>query len=250
MSDATWIERVDHTGEVVELVLKHAPVNALSANNLFELRDCINALSQEDKVRAIVITSALKVFSAGINLKEAEAFSSQEQCAMVQGLNEGFLALFSCPKPVICAIEGAAIAGGLFFVLTADHRIASENAKFGLAEVRVGVDFPIGPFEIAKAMLSANAARRLMLRGQPVDAQSAQEMGLIDLIVAHENVRKQALVDAAEFAQIPPKAYAAIKMQLRRDVIERIRSAPVQKTDWFSTETRPAMLKMLGQSNA
>ena len=247
MSDSSWIQRIDHDGGVVQLSLNGKPVNALTPGGLFGLRDCIQELSNDQNVRAIVLSSPLKVFSAGLNLKEARSFDSDQQHAMVCGLNEGFLALYACPKPVICAINGAAIAGGLFFALTADYRISAPKAQFGLAEVRVGVDFPVGPLEIAKATLSTNDARRLMLRGQPVDAEAAQRMGIVDMIVEAENVLPQALKDAAEFARIPAKAFASIKHQLRGDVIAKIRDAPPATDSWFTNETTAAMAKMLGE---
>jgi enoyl-CoA hydratase len=246
MSDSSWIEQVFHDDGVVELSLNNGPVNALTPDGLFGLRDCIDALSADDNVRAIVLTSPLKVFSAGLNLKEARSYDSAQQAAIVRGLNEGFLALYACPKPVIAAINGAAIAGGLFFVLAADHRVCVPNAQFGLAEVRVGVDFPVGPLEIAKATLSTNDSRRLMLRGQPVDAETAKVMGMVDQIVEADDLRAQALKDAAEFATIPPQAYASIKHQLRGDVIAKIRAAPSLDEDWFKPETTAAMAKMLG----
>lgn len=247
MSDSSWIKRIDHDDGVVELSLNRGPVNALTPDSLFGLRDCINDLSDDANVRAIVLSSPLKVLSAGLNLKEARTFDASQQDAIVRGLNEGFLAIYACPKPVICAINGAAIAGGLFFVLTADHRIAAPTAQFGLAEVRVGVDFPVGPMEIAKATLSSNDARRLMLRGQPIDAKTAQRMGMVDVIVDAAEVLPQALKDAAEFASIPAKAYASIKQQLRGDVIAKIRATPPSTDDWFTDETTVAMAKMLGE---
>lgn len=247
MSDSTWIERIEHDGGVVELSLNRGPVNALTPDGLFGLRDTITQMRDDPSVRAIVLSSPLKVFSAGLNLKAARAFDSVQQQAIVRGLNEGFLALYECPKPIICAINGAAIAGGLFFVLTADHRISCSTAQFGLAEVRVGVDFPIGPLEIAKATLSSNDTRRLMLRGQPVDAETAQRMGMVDKIVEAADVLPQALKDAAEFARIPPNAYASIKQQLRGDVVAKIKATPPSTQDWFTDETTAAMAKMLGE---
>ena len=95
--------------------------------------------------------------------------------------------------------------------------------------------------------MSSNDARRLMLRGQSVDAETAKNMGIVDLIVAAEDVLPQALKDAAEFAQIPAKAYASVKHQLRGDVIAKIRMAPPSANDWFTGETSPAMSKMLGE---
>jgi enoyl-CoA hydratase len=247
MADTTWIDTRHHNGGIIELSLNGGPVNALSPEKLMGFRDVIQQLGADDAVRAIVLTSPLKVFSAGLNLKEAQDFDDDAQIAIVNGLNEGFLAQYACPKPVICAIGGAAIAGGLFFVLASDHRIATPKALFGLAEVRVGVDFPVGPFEIARATLSTNELRRLILRGQPIKAEAAMSAGIVDRIVAPEDLRTEALKDAAEFASIPPKAFAAIKQQIRGDVIARIKDGTKATPEpWFTDETRSAMAKMIG----
>ena len=134
-----------HGDGIIELQLGRAPVNALSAEFLMEFADEITRIGQDDEVRAIILTSPFKVFSAGLDLKEAQDFDLEQQQAIVRGLNEGFLALYACPKPVVACIGGAAIAGGLFFVLASDRRVALSKSSFGLAEVRVGADFPFGP---------------------------------------------------------------------------------------------------------
>lgn len=247
MSDTSWITRIDHPDGVVELSLNSSPVNALTPDALMGYRDVLLDLGGDDDVRAIVLSSPLKVFSAGLNLKAAKDFDDADQRAIIDGLNEGFLAQYACPKPVICAAAGAAIAGGFFFVLASDHRVASPNAQFGLAEVRVGVDFPIGPLEIARATLSTNDLRRLILRGQPIGAEQALASGIIDKVVAREDVLPQALKDSAEFAQLPSIAYASIKAQIRGDVIAKIKAATTGEAPlWFNAQTRDAMQRMIG----
>lgn len=247
MADSRWITRINHENGVVELSLNSPPVNALTPEALMGYRDVFLDLGADDAVRAIVLSSPLKVLSAGLNLKAAQGFDQAEQRAIVDGLNQGFLAQYACPKPVICAAAGAAIAGGFFFVLASDHRIASPNAQFGLAEVRVGVDFPVGPFEIARATLSTNDLRRLILRGQPIGADDALAAGIIDKIVPREDVLSEALKDAAEFGALPSIAYASIKHQIRGEVIAKIKAATADvPAAWFNAQTRAAMQKMLG----
>jgi enoyl-CoA hydratase/carnithine racemase len=247
MADRSWITRIDHEDGVVELSLNSPPVNALTPEALFGYRDVLQDLGADDAVRAIVLSSPLKVLSAGLNLKAALDFDDTAQRAIVDGLNQGILAQYACPKPVICAAAGAAIAGGFFFVLASDHRIASPNAQFGLAEVRVGVDFPVGPLEIARASLSTNDLRRLILRGQPIGAEAALASGIIDKIVPREDVLAQALQDAAEFAALPSIAYASIKDQIRGDVIAKIKAATSGEAGpWFNAQTRDAMQRMIG----
>ena len=251
MTEAPDLTQTTHPGGVVCLTLNRSPVNALSADGLLRFAARIKALEADDDVRAIVIASPFKVFSAGLNLKEAQHFDLAAQHDIVRGLNEGFLALFACAKPTVVAVEGAAIAGGLFYVLASDLRIASAKAQFGLAEVRVGADFPLGPMEIARATLSANDLRRLMLTGQPVSAEDARMSGMIDRIVAEGTALDAALAEAAQLGQIPPKTFASVKRQIRGDVIARIEAgiasgANAPEDGWFNAETIPAMRAMLG----
>lgn len=238
-----------HDGGVVELVLNRAPVNALSAPFLQEFEKRLADLSAEDAVRAIVLTSPFKVFSAGLDLKEAQGFDIPAQDAIVKGLNEGFLALYASPKPTVCAVNGAAIAGGLFFVVGSDLRILSHRARLGLAEVRVGASFPVGPMEIARATLSPDMLRRLMLTGQPIDAQTAHAAGIADVL--DDETRTRALDEAKALARIPPLTYATVKRQIRGATIALIEAeiaagGNTPEGGWFNSETRTAMRAMIG----
>ncbi|AVO39897.1 enoyl-CoA hydratase/isomerase family protein [Pukyongiella litopenaei] len=251
MLSDNWILRSDHGGGVIELSLNRAPVNALSADFLMCFGEMLDDLATEQAVRAVVLTSPFAVFSAGLDLKEAPDFDLAGQHAIVEGLNVGFLHLFSFPKPVVTAIDGAAIAGGLFFVLAADYRVAGPRARFGLAEVRVGAEFPVGPLEIARATLGPNDLRRLMLTGRPVDAGTAAQSGIIDELVAQDAVVARAIDVARDLADNPKATYAAIKRQIRGAVIERIELAMADGANapdggWFNDETRDAMKHMIG----
>jgi len=251
MTRTSDLIRSDHTGGVVCLTLNHAPVNALSAGGLIQFAKMIQTLETDQTVRAIVLASPFKVFSAGLNLKEAQGFDLAAQHAIVKGLNEGFLALFACTKPTVVAVNGAAIAGGLFYVLASDYRVAAPRATFGLAEVRVGADFPLGPLEIARATLSPNDLRRLMLTGQPMSTEEARTSGMVDRIVEAEALLAETLAEAAKLGQIPPATFASVKLQIRGDAIAKIKAgiaagANAPEGGWFNDETIPAMRAMLG----
>src|SRR6056297_1258181 len=120
--DTGWLKRHAENG-VLRLTLAGPPVNALTPERLMGLDAAIADAEENEDVSAIVIDSACKAFSAGLDLKEAQHYDEKRQDAIVKGLNQGFLRLFECPKPVIVACGGAAIAGGLFFVLAADWRL-------------------------------------------------------------------------------------------------------------------------------
>lgn len=250
MSELT---QVPHEGGVVEVQLSRAPVNALSPAFLMDFKAVINALDDDPDVQAVVLSSRFKVFSAGLDLKEAQDFNLDQQFEIVTGLNEGFAALYGCKTPVVAAVNGAAIAGGLFFVLGADWRVAGPRASFGLAEVRVGADFPVGPLEIARAELTPALLRRLMLTGYPVNREVALTHGLCDEPTEAEAVLDTAITAARRLAQSPASTYASIKTQIRGETLAKIRTAidnGANRPDggWFTPQTRDAMRAMLGQS--
>ena len=244
--------RNDHGDGMVEVSLNRAPVNALSAVFLNGLADLLQDLDRDDAVRAVIFTSPFKVFSAGLDLKEAQGFDLADQNAIVAGLNTVFPALFGFAKPTVVAIKGAAIAGGLFFVLASDYRIAGPRASFGLAEIRVGADFPVGPLEIARATLDPNTLRRLMLTGRPITAAQALTCGVIDQIEADEAVLlDRALSAARDLAASPPETYNAIKRQIRGATLTLINDAIAAGANtpeggWFSDATKAAMKQMIG----
>ena len=186
-----------------------------------------------------------------MDLKEALGFDLKDQQAMVRGLNVSFTKLFGFPKPTIVAASGAAIAGGFFLVLASDYRIAGPKARFGLAEVRVGVNFPVGPLAIARATLAPNDLRRLMLGGHPIGAEAALAAGIVDLIEDADAVMVRAVSVARDYAAIPSGTFAEVKRQMRGPVIETIQNAMANGANtppegWFTAETKAAMSRMLG----
>ncbi len=129
--------------------------------------------------------------------------------------------------------------------------MATPRASFGLAEVRVGVDFPVGPLEIARAMLNPNDLRRLMQGGLPIRADAALAAGIVDEIAEPDRLMEQALAAARHYASLPPIAYAAVKRQVRGAAIATIGDAMNSGANepaggWFNSETKSAMVAMIG----
>ena len=104
---------------IVQMTLCREPVNALNPEFLTDVEQRLTAIDENNRVKAVIITSGLSVFSAGMDLKEAQAFSSAQQAAVVNSLNQTFFRLFNMSKPVIAAANGAAIAGGLLVMIGA-----------------------------------------------------------------------------------------------------------------------------------
>ncbi len=251
MTPDPWLLRQDLGQGICRVTLNRAPVNALNSEFLMDFADLLAALAADDTVRAVILASSFKTFSAGLDLKLAQHFDLPQQQAIVRALNTAFAQQFAFPKPIIAAVNGPAIAGGLFYVLASDWRIATPAASFGLAEVRVGADFPVGPLEIARATLDPNDLRRLMLGGQPISAETACKRGIIDALVAPEDLAQQAEAQARIYADLPPKTFAAVKAQIRGPALAIIsqaiasgRNAPSE--GWFNQETVAAMRAMIG----
>ncbi|RLA50179.1 MAG: enoyl-CoA hydratase/isomerase family protein [Gammaproteobacteria bacterium] len=251
MATENWLIRKGHDGGIVEIGLNNGPVNALNPAFLMDFAELIDDLGTDDAVRAIVITSPFKVFSAGLDLKEMQHFDLEQQNVLLKALTIGFLQLFACPKPTIAAVNGAVIAGGLFIALSCDFRVSSPNATVGLAEVRVGADFPLAALEIARATLDLNSLRRLMLSGQPIGAEAARAAGIIDEISADGDVVDLAMKIARQLTENPPLTYASIKRQIRGSTIALLREALetgsyAPEGGWFNEETHAAIKRMIG----
>jgi len=216
------------------------PANAMDAAGLDELSDAVDAAAADDAVDAVVITSKGRSFSAGLDLKAIQGASDDAQEQLVEALNRCFLTVYSCPKFVVGAINGHAIAGGLVLALCCDVRLVADVAlRAGLAEVNVGVVFPVGALEVVKGELAGSALRRLVLRGELVGAAEGLELGLFDRLLPADDLIDEALAVAADTR--PLGAFAGIKAQLRRPAIAATRAAlggrdPLSRP-WLTEET-------------
>ncbi len=241
-----YLKRENAGDGISVLTLERAPVNALTPALLHAVADELANLDGDPAVRALIIASGLQVFSAGVDLKEAKDFTPAEQTAMVDGLNRCFSALYRFTKPLVTAVNGAAIAGGLYFALTADRVLCDDRGKFGLTEIRVGVMFPVGALEIARSTLPPAAFRRMLLSGEIIDAEAALAIGIVDEIAATEDLMSRAIDAAGDFMAIPKATYAKVKTQMRTPVLEQIDRAVAENSDpareaWFADETPAAM---------
>ena len=133
MGTQSWLSFEMQNGGVALVTLAQAPVNAMDAKTLGDLAQLFVDLAENAEVKAVVLASGLKVFSAGLDLKQAQHYDIDQQNQIVRGLDVAFGKMFSFPKPLIAAVEGAAIAGGFFPVLCSDYRVAGAKARFGLA---------------------------------------------------------------------------------------------------------------------
>jgi enoyl-CoA hydratase len=241
--------KIEQQGELALVRIDRAPANAMDLELLAEGARALDELAAADP-GAVVITGRDGFFSAGVDLKLAPTLDQDAQRGMVDGINRLFAGWYAFPRPVICAVNGHAIAGGLILALCGDHRVGATEGRLGLTEVAAGIPYPRAAIAIVRAELSAQAARRLVLGGELVEPREALELGLLDELRDRDEVLPRALELATARARLPRAAYARIKRQLRGETIAVAEAAVEDGGDplsgaWLGEETAHASAGML-----
>jgi enoyl-CoA hydratase len=215
---------VEKRDAVALVTIDRPPANAMSPDLLVEGLEVVERLSEEEP-GAVVLTGRPGYFSAGVDLKVAPTLDAAGQAEAVLGINRLFAAWYRMPFPVVGAITGHAIAGGLILALCCDYRIGGRSGKFGLTEVRVSIGYPVAALAVVQAEMSPEVARRLALRADLVDADAAFAAGLFDEQVDDDQVLERALALGAELAELPALAYAQTKLAMRAATIATANAA-------------------------
>lgn len=189
-----------HDDGVAEVVLDRPPVNALNSDGWITLAERIRALGEDPRVRVIVIRAEGRGFCAGVDIKELDA----DQGLIVK-VNAGNYATFEAVHrnkvPVIAAVHGFVLGGGIGICGAADIVIAAEDARFGLPEVDRGA---MGGAAHLQRMFGVQKTRYLFFTGEMVGAPEAHRLGAIERVVARERLREEAMAVAAKIAAKSP----------------------------------------------
>jgi enoyl-CoA hydratase len=227
------IRRENAAGGVVALTLDRPPVNALETQFV---RDLTTALIEEaERSAAIVLTGAGRAFSAGVDTKAAATLDAEGQHAGVEAINTLVVTLFGLPVPVVAAVNGHALGGGLIIPLACDVLVASRaQCELGLTEVIAGVPFPAAPLEVCRQRLSPPVYNNLCLTGRVFGPEEALALGVADELADPEDLVAQALTIATRLAGYP--AYARVKDQVRaaaRAAVEQAVAEDPLLTSWL-----------------
>ena len=206
---------------IAVLTLARPPVNALDAELCTAVADGLRG-PRVDGVRAVVLTGAGRAFSAGVDLRSVVDGGAEYPRRLLPALTDMFRTAFTLPVPLVSAVNGHAIAGGCVLAACADVVLMSAG-RIGLPEVRVGVPFPRSAVEVMRHAVGDRGAGRLILGGETIPADDAVTVGLVDRVVAAEDLQAAALAAAAELAdRMPADTFAHTKAQLRRDAVARM----------------------------
>ncbi|SDE80882.1 Enoyl-CoA hydratase/carnithine racemase [Variovorax sp. CF079] len=188
---------------VATLTLNSPPVNALTRTLNDELTLALDRISEMDEVRVVVLTGAGKVFCAGADLKGRASVikGPGDLPAHSRRTRECFHAIRECAKPVICAINGAALGSGVAMAASSDILIGSEKASLGLPEVDVGL---LGGCRHAMRLFSHSRLRRMMLTGMRVPGAELYRLGIIEECTTPEDLMPKALEIAVTIASKSP----------------------------------------------
>jgi enoyl-CoA hydratase/carnithine racemase len=219
----TLVRAEDRDGVAV-LTLDRPKANAFSPELVGEIS---SALTEHAQARAVVIGSAMPgMFSAGWDLPLLVDRDRKGMEEFVGAYCDLVRQLFVFGPPVVAALPGHAIAGGLIFAMAADERIAAEGSgKFGLSEVILGVSVPQCLMEPFRHVVGARHMERLAATGENVDVPAAIAMGLIDRAVPREGLLDAAFERARFLAGLSGAAYASIKRRSRSAAVARFDQA-------------------------
>ena len=187
--------------------------NAISQQMVEEMHAALEALEQDEGVRALVLTAtSAKAFMSGADIAELRARRREDA---LKGINSTLFARFErFPRPTVAAIRGWCLGGGCELALTCDFRVSGESGRFGQPEVGLGIMAAAGATRRLPALVGLRHARRLLLSGVLIDAAEAKAIGLVDEVVADDDVLEAACALLAPILKQAPEAVRQTKATL------------------------------------
>lgn len=223
---------VEKVGHVALIEIRRPPTNFFDVALIQEIAAAFEALDLDEDCRALVLASQGKAFCAGANFgdgstldKDGQRPSDLNREKAVQHLYLEGNRLFRTKKPIVAAVQGAAVGGGLGLAMVADFRVACPQARFVANFTRLGFHPGFGLTVTLPAVIGTTKAALMFYTSRRVTGEEAYAMGLADVLVPLEDVRAAALKLAAEIAENAPLGLMSTRTTLRGDIAERVRKA-------------------------
>lgn len=239
------------SGSVIVLRFNRPPANAIDHPFVRELDAALASLEARDEAEAVVVTGTGRFFSAGLDLKALPHLAAAEQREMAVAFGRLMARLYGFPRPVVAAVNGHAVAGGLLLTLTTDYRIGTPGSStFGLTGVKAGIPYPESALAVAAGELTPSVARTMLLTARTCGPQTAVARGILDELVPSRDLLPRALGAAGKLAEMPSEAYVRTKRQLRGPVLDRIHAAidgghDARPGAWLTPESSAASARLL-----
>lgn len=240
--------RVQVDGTVAILEIARPPANYFDRPLIAAIADTIDALAADGSARAVVLASEGKHFCAGANF--AAPVEDSDRAADSRRLYAEGARLFASPLPVVAAVQGAAVGGGLGLACTADFRVASSTTRFWANFPRLGFHQGFGLSASLPRIIGTQAASRMLVGAERVGGERAYEIGLVDRLAEPGAEREVATAYARELAALAPLAVRSIRETLRGDLAERVietldREATEQAWLWETADSREGIAASL-----
>ena len=208
-------------------------LNAINAETMSEIGHAMLEVGGEPEVRAIIVTGAGKAFVAGADISELKTASGMKARDISQLGQRTFSIIENLPKPVIAAVNGYALGGGLELAMACDIRIASTKAKMGQPEVTIGAVPGFAGTQRLPRLVGVGRAKEMLMTGAPIDAETALSWGLVNKVVEPEELMDAAKGMAAAIAKNGPIAIGLVKTCVTKGMSTDVDAGGMHESDAF-----------------
>ncbi len=221
-------------GVAVVTVNRPEKLNALNIRTRSEILAALEELAGDDEIRVVVITGAGdKAFIAGADINEFAGKTALEQRAIMRS-RRAFDSVEEFPKPVIAMINGYALGGGCELAMACDIRIASSRAKLGQPEIKLGIIPGGGGTQRMPRLIGEGRAMELILTGDMISAEEAERLGLVNHVVAPEELESKTMEIANKIAEMSPVALRMAKQAVKNAARTDLRAGLEAELDLFA----------------
>jgi enoyl-CoA hydratase/carnithine racemase len=238
---------LETAGGIGTIRLNRPPVNALNDQVTGEVADAARAAETSDEIRAVIIYGGEKVFAAGADINEMAEASYAAMATRSGRLQESLGLVAGIGKPVVAAITGYALGGGLELALAADFRVAGESARLGQPEILLGVIPGAGGTQRLPRLVGPARAKDIVFSGRMLKAAEAHAIGLVDRVAPDDSVYQAALDMVKQYAAGPALALRAAKQAIDHglgvDLATALEIERVQFAALFGTEDQRAGMR-------
>lgn len=205
----------------------NAPTYSMTLESLVNIRDAVKKVKEDDSLKGLIFTGEGKFFCSGFDLPTFLTFKTKEDVLNFFNVEEEMLyEIYTCPKPVVAAINGHCTAGGFIVSMGCDYRIATDNqkAKMGMTEIKIGMSLTIAEMELVRSGCnSERTVRDVMYDGSLYNFEQAKQLGIVDQIVPQDELIAAAKKRISACWDQPLHAFSNIKYCLRYPIASQMR---------------------------
>jgi enoyl-CoA hydratase/carnithine racemase len=216
---------VETTGHVAVLEIQRPPNNFFDVDLINAMGDAFEAMDEDTDVRALVLTAEGKHFCAGANFANRDEQSRRQARTATDGnpLYSAAVRLFASKKPVIAAVQGAAVGGGFGLAVMPDFRVVCPESRFTANFAKLGFHPGFGLTYTLPRLIGQQRANLMFMTGRRIDGETAYEWGLADILTDRDSLRARAMELAEEIAENAPLAVTSVRATMREGMADAVK---------------------------